>query len=366
MPSTPSRFRFSSSSTKEKASGIQRHYAHSPVVSPLIRQEEFLSGGQNNHPIEEDDEVHCMNNLTKISNLLQAKPKNLLRLQPTEDGVRGVYLNRPVREGDIIFSIPLSSCLTDDTPPSWLTAKDVRHNPNKWATRLSASLIDLQLRKQEGLLDEGRELWLSLLPDEGYLRASLPVHWPEDILDSARCTALELAVDRSYFARAEATEDLIDALDNCSFANGLQDEQLRDMCSNALDLVQTRTCRPVPEDDNLRFNLGPPLRVLAPVFDFINHGSAICGGGSVANAEFGLESSADETHIFIRAKSNLKEGEEILLDYGESARPAWNCLASYGFVPQQKLIPAPGQSTTDDDDDENLAEIYMNGLRFEV
>ena len=91
MPSTPSRFRFSSSSTKEKASGIQRHYAHSPVVSPLIRQEEFLSGGQNNHPIEEDDEVHCMNNLTKISNLLQAKPKNLLRLQPTEDGVRGVY-----------------------------------------------------------------------------------------------------------------------------------------------------------------------------------------------------------------------------------------------------------------------------------
>ena len=112
------------------------------------------------HPIEEDDEVHCMNNLTKISNLLQAKPKNLLRLQPTEDGVRGVYLNRPVREGDIIFSIPLSSCLTDDAPPSWFTAKDVRHNPNKWATRLSASLIDLQLRKQEGLLDEGMFLIL--------------------------------------------------------------------------------------------------------------------------------------------------------------------------------------------------------------
>jgi hypothetical protein len=71
--------------------------------------------------------------------------------------------------------------------------------------------------------------------------------------------------------------------------------------------------------------------------------------------------------LVVRATADLRAGEEVLIDYGESARPAWKCLLSYGFVPQYNRIPSPGESTDDDDDDdENLAEVYMDGARYEV
>jgi hypothetical protein len=42
-------------------------------------------------------------------------------------------------------------------------------------------------------------------------------------------------------------------------------------------------------------------------------------------------------------------------------------LLSYGFVPQYNRIPGPGESTADDDDDdENEAEVYIDGVRYEV
>merc|ERR1719329_2138110 len=46
----------------------------------------------------------------------------------------------------------------------------------------------------------------------------------------------------------------------------------------ALDLVQTRSCRVKRHD-----GFGPTLRLLAPIFDFINH------GGTLSNAKFELE-----------------------------------------------------------------------------
>ena len=36
----------------------------------------------------------------------------------------------------------------------------------------------------------------------------------------------------------------------------------------------------------------------------------------------------------VRATCDIAEGEEVLIDYGDSARTAWRCLTSYGFVPE--------------------------------
>jgi hypothetical protein len=62
--------------------------------------------------------------------------------------------------------------------------------------------------------DLGHKLWLSMLPDPDLLQASLPVHWDDDTVQSARYTALELASDSAYFARAQGIEELVFAVTN--------------------------------------------------------------------------------------------------------------------------------------------------------
>ena len=136
---------------------------------------------------------------------------------------------------------------------------------------------------------------------------------------------------------------------------------------------------------------GPPLRVVAPVFDFINH-----GGRARANAIFGVEDGRTfdlgGARLVVRATREIARGEEVLVDYGGSARPQWRCLASYGFVPSGEAEAeaddegnaviadddACEEDRYDDDDDDDddgddvvfedgdVAELWMNGRRFEV
>lgn len=316
--------------------------------------------------------------LDELCELFDIEPKGTIRLDESSsphasDSVRGVYLNHAVQAGNIILSVPINHCLRDDEPPSWFqrdgaTSEDSLYHPSDWATRLAASLLDRQQQQQQ---DEGMSLWLSLLPDADFLRASLPVHWSEDTLASARCTALDLAVDRSYFARAQAVADLeatycdkinINDDDDDDSPAGINIDipvvpvdlnDWRRLCENALDIVQTRSCRVVHEQDGAQY--GPPIRLLAPVFDLINH-----GGKVLANAEFGLEEDEQEDRLVVRAKRDLGADEQVLIDYGDSARPEWKCLASYGFVPPFQ------QGGSEDDDDEHVAEVYIGGVRYEV
>jgi len=274
--------------------------------------------------------------LVQLSELLGATPTDLIRLETSEDGVRGVYVNRDICRNDVLLSIPLNSCLRDDTPPTWfLKTHDEDDSPalqpNAWATRLAASLIDKQLELSPSST-MGMDLWLQLLPDANLLRASLPIHWNEELLSSARCTALELAVDSAYFTRADAIADLTMAL----LENG--NEDMKEVCDNALDLVQTRSCRVETSDGTL-------IRLMAPIFDFINH-------GNTPNAGFALEYES----LVARATTDLSADEQVFIDYGDSARPHWKCLASYGFVPEY----------SEHDEDGNVAEVYVHGKRFEV
>lgn len=279
---------------------------------------------------------------------------------------RGVYISRDVQNGDVVLSVPLEFCLRDDQPPEWMTdtSDDESSNSvqtaNKWATRLAASLIDRKVKQQVQRNSDSSdtlsldELWFSLFPEASLMKASLPVHWSEDTLQKAASTALELAVDTTYFGRAEAVEDLMTAL------NGhvaVQTERItlddrRRLCENALDLIQTRSCRldcssdGSDEDDGR----GQHVRVLAPVFDFINHSHR-------SNCQFTLRNGC----LTVTALRNLAAEEEVLIDYGSSARPAWKCLASYGFVPTVE-----GASDENDLDENHVAEIYVEGIRYEV
>jgi hypothetical protein len=203
--------------------------------------------------------------------------------------------------------------------------------PNAWASRLAAALIDKQLNLSSPT--KSMDVWLQLLPEPKFLRASLPIHWDEQLLSKAKCTALELAVDSALFSRADAITDLTMALQDNEDV-----ENIKELCDNALDLVQTRSCRVETAD-------GVYIRLLAPIFDFINH-------GSTANAVFALE----DENLVVRATTDLNEGEQVLIDYGDSARPHWKCLVSYGFVPEY----------SEKDEEANIAEVYVHGRRFEV
>lgn len=309
---------------------------------------------------------------------------------------RGLFLTRDMPADSMLLSIPLSSCLCDDSPPEWFYEKiehpssssihsdnnndnddgenmmmeeevsallsddsnNHLHNPSQWATRLAASILDLQQLSKEkeddnaGLL-RGQKQWLSMLPNPSLLRASLPVHWTDETLSEARSCALELAVDSAYFARAEAVNTLMDGLlrrrprhthDN---NNNNNKEEERRRCHDALDIVQTRTCRV----DRLN-GLHPPMRLLAPIFDFINHSAN-------SNASFRLEQQEEEAFLVVRATRDMSRGEEVFLNYGENAHPAWKCLASYGFVPELS-------DEENDEEDQNVAEVFMDGVRYEV
>lgn len=290
----------------------------------------------------------------QLCELLDVKPAGLLRLeQCKKSGIRGVFANRSLSKGDMIMSISLSFCLRDDQSPSWMMeiADDLGGlcNPSAWATRLAAILLDRQLDRER---DHATALWLSLLPDPDHLRASLPIHWSESVLLSAQCTALELAVDTAFFPRAHAIEVLLKALNSIDDATHaiqhMNEAARRSLCENALDIVQTRTSR-LGEDDR-----GPPLRVLAPVFDFINHPS--CGS---ANAYFALEGGASP-HLVVRATREITDDSEVCIDYGDSARPGWKCLSSYGFVPNYKL------GVSEEEDATHLAEVLIEGSRYQV
>ena len=207
-----------------------------------------------------------VSSFSKMCKLFHVEPANNLYLSTS--GERGVCLNKAVKDGEPILSIPISSCFRDDEPPSWYQinyrdGEDVsgeRYNPSGWATRLAASVLDMELNQGRGDISEegnneelklGREIWQSMLPNEELLRASLPVHWKEEVLATSKCTALELAVDSAYFGRANAVMDLSEelkkAIDIPEGWSMMNDEDVNDVildmdalqrkCHDALDIV---------------------------------------------------------------------------------------------------------------------------------
>lgn len=321
-----------------------------------------------------------------------SKQSVYLNFFTSDDGniVRGVYLSQSVAAGETILSVPLSACLRDDEPPEWFDCDGGNgsdneddddddplnpcliagyYNPRGWATRLAASVIDLKL---EATVEPATKLWLSLLPDPDVLRSTLPIHWPTPILQSACCAALELQVDAAFFARAQATQDLLAALSRHPKAQHWDPVRLRRLCDDALDVVQTRSCRvaspPQPEElSGVSPPWAPPLRLLAPVFDFLNHP---CGGRP--NAEFFLDDAGER--LVVRALRDLPTHEEVLIHYGDCTKPASKCLSSYGFVPSFEPRDSGDGDEIDDDDDEidlgdgpqHVAEVYIDGIRYEV
>lgn len=352
-----------------------RYYGAPPLTSTAS----FISAPRmsGNHHIESTHHagsacnLHIENTIENLVRTLDVSPIDLISLEH-QKGERGIFLKRNVRKNNIILRVPLSSCIRDDHPPLWYTNVPTEnddsphhYNPSEWASRIASSLIDLELAMSKDTVTyEAKKQWLAMMPDPKILRASLPIHWPEEMVSKAKCTALEISTDSSFFSRAAAIANISERLRSIDKIDEFLKDKMVDidtLCSNALDLVQTRSCR-VESIDGIQ--LCPPLRVIAPIFDFINHGSSKYDGYGSANAFFGLEGEGFDQALVVRAKRDVETGQEVLIDYGDSARPAWRCLANYGFVPNYRILD-PDDDVCDGAD-ECVAELFYNGCRYEV
>ena len=309
------------------------------------------------------------------------------------------------------MSIPLTSCLRDDNPPSWYygTANDdadrfddiieeeeEEDSSTAWFTRLGAQVLDILIDPPATTTSPSSccwEMWHNSLPNSNILRSTLPVHWSSTAIAYTQCTDIDVMVDTQYFVREAAISRLIKKRYNPAATaeeeedddDGVikQQQLLTRKCHDALDIVQTRSCRVERklfgggddgvDDDNVPPRVwGPPIRIIAPVFDFINHG----GSGSGSNARFGVEDNINGNNnnknillddssrwLVVRATRTINKGDEILIDYGDSARPQWKCLTSYGFVPSSTVNYKEEEGN---DNTDNEAELWMHGRRFMV
>lgn len=60
-------------------------------------------------------------NFQKLCELLSPDQSKFLKLDATDDGVRGVYTTQQIRQGDVILTVPLDYCLRDDDIPCKLS-----------------------------------------------------------------------------------------------------------------------------------------------------------------------------------------------------------------------------------------------------
>lgn len=96
---------------------------------------------------------------------------------------------------------------------------------------------------------------------------------------------------------------------------------------------------------------GPPLRILAPIFDFVNHASnsiAAREEGCV-NANFGIENEK-------RSSATCKTSS-----WSSGRGVTWRCLTSYDFVPEHDVRSAAAADGAEERVEE-VAELWMKGL----
>eukprot|EP00536_Pseudo-nitzschia_multiseries_P008045 jgi/Psemu1/197106/e_gw1.198.36.1 len=302
-------------------------------------------------------------NLPELISLFGGSPTNLLRLD-TENGIRGVYTNEPMKKGTILLKMPLSSCIRDDQPPAWLLEyqeqqqEDEEDNSDSavwiqdWVTRLAACILEKRHEQENkeasDSIDQAMQAWLKLLPSRSTFQHCLPIHWPDSIQSKIDYMPLELAVDSAYFARAAPLGDLLGAIPE---TYGCNDGKIKENVEWALDLVHTRCCRCASRDTRNASDSEKALRVLVPVFDMINHSPE-------PNAEFFRK----DDYMMVQTLSDIAADEQVCIHYGGSTAPAWKRLFSYGFC-----------DTSDNDDDgfavyeEDAVEIVLEDrFRFEI
>lgn len=246
-------------------------------------------------------------------------------------GVRGLFATREIKRGEHVLEVSLRERAIRDEPGV--------ADGTTWSRQLCRALVTLQrevsLPRGETTTGEGhqdddhhnhRRLYYESLPK--MTTGSTPIGLANDaktVEVLARCWDCSEAVrDMTTFARqietSFAAEKAID--------KGLTMEEWR----WAISLVHSRTFR--IEDESGR---RATRRALVPGADLLNHSSASEG----VNCDW----KANDEYFVIQTTRDVREGEELMLSYGEQCDRHFALF--YGF------LPAPNPH--------NRVKLFMNG-----
>lgn len=317
------------------------------------------------HPASQNQVARSSSAFDRLIDLSNSStPSTPLTLGLNEVGVRGVFVSgapgeekTSVGEGEVLLSVPLSSCVVADWRDDGgavvdgeddAEAKELREAD--WPYRIGSSFLRASCAPH-------MDAWKELLPSPTDLTSCLPWYWPSDALDLAGSEALTLNAAARRDQAAERAARLARSLSGGDGTTGSEETDVSEAL-HAIHLAHTRTCE-VKHGTRRGY-------AFAPVFDMINHAppagyddsvdaagtggdvpgcnagydlERIVAGNSPVDAERriqGGEADVDDDraayHLVVRSTAVIQPGEEILIDYGASAK-GWVCLLNYGFVP---------------------------------
>ena len=282
-------------------------------------------------------------------------------------GLRGLRAVADIVDGEVFLRVPLSVCLSPS--PSTSSSSSL-----VWQARLALRLIE------ESRLRE-RSHWhpymLALLDEatRADLRASLPVHWPDDLLDEGGDDAMSMAdlVTEARRAKAWRDDQWIAVMQqqqhrqsgNTALDNTGSPPVTREEFDWALDCVQTRNCR-VGSSSGSNSGDDDARNVLSPFFDLMNHDPSINSVFFLAelhdndNHEASYSTSSSSSSMLMLCVCyeghGVDKGGDVCLNYrnvnvaaneGDTTeQPALfgpdYYLFSYGFIPS----PSPSDDSS--------------------
>ena len=238
--------------------------------------------------------------------------------QCPETGLRGLRAIADVADGEVFLKVPLTLCVRDDGDGGPLL--------DAWQTRLALRLMNARRTATTTTIGP-YAAFLADASTANVLASSLPVHWPDELL--------ELAGNVSAGVEQEARHARAWRDDQWQLLQEVQHPCDRAEYDWALDVVQTRNCRV------------QGTNVQAPVFDLMNHNANV---NSVFDVVVEEEEEGEEagcsSWLCVRYQGHgVDAGGNIELNYrtvgdndeyddggGQLLTGADYMLHSYGFV----------------------------------
>lgn len=254
---------------------------------------------------------------------------------------RGLYSRKDFKEGDTIFTIPLSTALV------------VEESETTDAERGMKFLEFLHSA------DEELQVYRNVIPTKTHQWDPTPDFWTDEQIAQLEFPRLvDGVLERKCRIESLARNMDLD-LEDLQFATWLVE-------SRSLTLVK----EPYPDcpDEELE-----TTSVMIPLLDMINHSS------DDPNAELEVvEQNGGEVAYAVVALVDISKGEEILISYGTGEESSVELLQYYGFVPQNNsydvdmldfggddcLVEKDDWSTTLTEDENRLKNIE-NGNRVD-
>lgn len=237
--------------------------------------------------------------LVEFINNAGGKCNEKAKIASVKNAMRGLVCTKDIKKGETICSLPSSIALALSDP----NAEDVD------VVEAAGNYLDWYLNNAERM--EYFEPYLSSLPTDG----------GDEFSPTPDYFSMEEIAELEFPKMIEKTMSRIEKISEVAKAKGVSEEDLRYYAW--LTSSRSFNIRLSIEDEGAK---AKSVRVLVPFFDMINHSPS-------SNAEFDiLDPELDDSTFVIRAKRNIREGQEVTIGYGSGGFSSLDLFGEYGFV----------------------------------